>query len=223
MVVAVSTSPLFRPPAPTPRTTPAGALATIFALWRNPLEIWSQIHFEQPVLVGKSFLGVRAVVNDPKAVRRVFLDNSANYRKDALQLRILKPGLGTGLLTVEGESWRAQRRALAPLFSPRQVADFAPAMHRVAKVAAERLGAGRDGRVIEVGADMALTTLQVLEQTLFSQGLARDPSEFQRAVTGYFDTIGRIDPLDLIGAPPFLPRLGRLRGRGALTPRPGAE
>ena len=38
---------------------------------------------------------------------------------------------------------------------------------------------------------MALTTLEVLEQTLFSQGLARDASEFQRAVTSYFNTIGR--------------------------------
>ena len=49
-------------------------------------------------------------------------------------------------------------------------------------------------------------TLQVLEQTLFSEGLARDASEFQRAVTAYFNTIGRLDPLDLIGAPEFLPR-----------------
>ena len=217
MTVADAKSHLFRPPAPTPRSKPATPLETIYALWRNPLEVWSKAHFEKPVLIGKSFLGVRAVINDPAAVRRVFLDNAVNYRKDALQLRILRPGLGTGLLTVEGENWKSQRRALAPLFSPRQVADFAPAMHRVAKTAVERLQAGRDGRIIEIGEDMALTTLQVLEQTLFSQGLARDPSEFQRAVTGYFNTIGRVDPLDLIGAPQFLPRIGRLRGRESLA------
>ena len=56
----------------------------------------------------------------------------------------------------------------------------------------------------------------MLEQTLFSQGLGREPSEFQRAVTEYFDSFGRLDPLDLIGAPAFLPRFGRLRGRPAL-------
>ena len=56
----------------------------------------------------------------------------------------------------------------------------------------------------------------MLEQTLFSQGLGRDASEFQVAVTRYFDTIGRLDPLDLIGAPQFLPRFGRLRGRATL-------
>jgi len=62
-----------------------------------------------------------------------------------------------------------------------------------------------------------LITLQVLEQTLFSQGLGRDATEFQRAVTSYFDTFGRLDPLDLLGAPKFLPRLGRIRGRESLA------
>ena len=159
---------------------------------------------------------MRAVVNDPDAVRRVFLDNAANYRKDALQLRVLRPGLGTGLLTADGEDWRVQRRALAPLFSPRQVADFAPAMHRVARAAAARYAAARDGRVSDVAADMARVTLEVLEQTLFSQGLARGAEAFQQAVTRYFETFGRLDPLDLVGAPQFLPRFWRLRGRATL-------
>jgi cytochrome P450 len=210
-------SHLFRPPTPPRPDKPRGTFGTIYALWRNPLEIWSRVHFETPVLIGESFLGVRAVVNDPAAVRRVFLDNAANYRKDAQQLRILRPGLGTGLLTVDGDAWRAQRRAIAPLFSPRIVADFAPAMHRVARGAAARLRGGRDVRLVEVGEEMALTTLEVLEQTLFSGGLGRDPSKFQRAMTSYFNSIGRVDPLDLLGAPKFLPRLGKLRGRAPLA------
>ncbi len=217
MSVAVATSHPFRPPAPKPHDKPLGSLGMMYALWRNPLEIWSDAHFRLPVLMGRSILGLRAVVNDPKAVRRVFLDNAANYRKDALQLRLLRPGLGAGLLTVEGEAWRVQRRVLAPLFSPRQVAEFAPAMHRVARAAVERLHTRRDGAPHEIDAEMALTTLQVLEQTLFSEGLARDPSEFQRAVSKYFDTIGRVDPLDILGAPNFIPRIARWRGRDSLA------
>ncbi len=193
-----------------------GVWRMIMTLRRNPLEVWSRAHYEKPILIGRSILGDRAVVSDPAAVRRVFLDNAANYRKDALQLRVLGPGLGKGLLTVDGEDWRMQRRALAPLFSARQIPAFAPAMHRVAAAAAERLAPKRDGRVIDASVEMARLALEMLEQTLFSQGLGRDASEFQIAVTRYFDTIGRIDPLDLLGAPQFLPRLGRLRGRGTL-------
>jgi cytochrome P450 len=58
--------------------------------------------------------------------------------------------------------------------------------------------------------------LEVLEQTLFSQGLARGAEAFQQAVTRYFETFGRLDPLDLVGAPSFLPRLWRLRGGATL-------
>ena len=63
---------------------------------------------------------------------------------------------------------------------------------------------------------MARITLEVLEETLFSQGLGKDPGAFQHAMTRYLNTVGRLDPLDLLGAPAFVPRIGRLRGRGAL-------
>jgi cytochrome P450 len=216
MTAAVKASKLFVPPYPPRSDRPRGALSMILTLWRNPLEIWGKADFERPLAIGRSILGLRAASHDPAAVRRVFLDNAANYRKDELQLRILSPGLGNGLLTAEGESWRLQRRSLAPLFSPRHVADFAPATQRVAEATVERLGHRRDGAVTDVGELTSRMALQVLEQTLFSQGLGREPGEFQRAVTSYFDSFGRLDPLDLIGAPAFLPRLGRRRGRPAL-------
>jgi cytochrome P450 len=216
MTVASIPSAVFRPPKPVPHDGPIGVLQMILALRRNPLEIWSKAHYELPILMGRTILGDRAVVSEPAAVRRIFLDNVANYRKDALQLRVLGPGLGKGLLTADGEDWRAQRRALAPLFSPRQILGFAPAMHRVAAVAAERLAPRREGRVLDISQEMARITLEMLEQTLFSQGLGRDASQFQVAVSRYFETIGRIDPFDLLGLPQFLPRFGRLRGRATL-------
>jgi cytochrome P450 len=216
MPVASTASRLFVPPYPRRHDRPRGAISTILALQRNPIEIWCKADFERPVSVGRTILGLRGAAHDPAAVRRIFLDNAANYHKDDLQLRVLRPGLGDGLLTADGEDWRIQRRALAPLFSRRQVAEFAPAMQRAAQSAVERMSRRRDGAVTDVSEVMSRMTLEVLEQTLFSQGLGREPSAFQRAVTSYFETIGRVDPLDLLGAPAFLPRLRRLRGRGAL-------
>ena len=212
----IAVAPPFRPPFAPRNKRPLSAPRILAALARNPIEIWSDFHFEHRVLVGKTFFGWRAVVSDPAAVRRVFLDNVANYRKDAVQLRVLKPGLGSGLLTADGDSWKSQRRTLAPLFSPRQVASFAPAMHRVARAQAEAIASRHDGAVVEVQEEMSLAALKVLEQTLFSQGLAREASAFQKAVTRYMDTFGRIDPLDVLGAPDFLPRINRIRGQDAL-------
>jgi cytochrome P450 len=51
----------------------------------------------------------------------------------------------------------------------------------------------------------------VLERTIFSDGLGRRPDEVRRAMTTYFDTIGRIDPFDVLGLPDFVPRFTRLR------------
>jgi cytochrome P450 len=216
MLAAPSSSRLFVPPYPRRPRSPRGSFSTILALQRNPIEVWWEGDFERPVSIGSTIFGLRGAAHDPAAIRRIFLDNAANYRKDDLQLRILRPGLGNGLLTAEGEDWRVQRRALAPLFSPRQTAEFAPAVHQVGRAAVERMSRRRDGAVADVGAVMSRLTLEVLEQTLFSQGLGREPSAFQRAVSSYFETIGRIDPLDLLGAPDFVPRLRRRRGRSAL-------
>ena len=216
MNIAVA-APLFRPPSAPRNKKPLSALGILAALARNPVEIWSDVHFERRVLIGKTFFGYRAVISDPAGVRRVFLDNAVNYRKDAVQLRVLRPGLGSGLLTVDGEVWKAQRRSLAPLFSPRQVANFAPAMHRVARACVDGIAGRPDGAVIAADEEMGVAALKVLEQTLFSQGLAREASQFQQAVSRYFETIGRIDPLDVLGAPDFLPRIGRIRGKDSLA------
>src|SRR4028118_784369 len=112
-------APLFRPPAPKPRTEPLGTLAFLRAVRENPLATWMEEHFEEPVVAGEGSLGRMTVVNDPALIRHILLDNAANYRKDDLQIRILAPGLGRGLVTVEGEEWKLQRRPLAPPVPPR--------------------------------------------------------------------------------------------------------
>ena len=120
-----------------PRRTPLGLFAFLKAARDNPLTTWIDEHFEQPIVAGEGVLGRVTVLNDPAAIRHVLVDNAANYRKDDLQRRVLAPGLGNGLLTAEGEAWRLQRRTLAPLFNPRNVTSFVPAMME----ASERLRA----------------------------------------------------------------------------------
>jgi cytochrome P450 len=119
------------------------------------------------------------------AVRHVFVDNVANYRKDALQMRVLRPGLGTGLLTAEGDDWRVQRRALAPLFTPRMVAEFLQPMMQSADWLVQRWAPLREGRRIDLASEMSRVTLDVLERTIFPQGLTRDPAAFAKAMGAY--------------------------------------
>lgn len=205
----------FRPPAPIPREQRLGPIALIRALRDNPLETWTAPFFEQLVAADDLPFGRAIVISDPGAIQRVLLDNAANYRKDTLQRRIISKGLSNGVLTAEGEQWRGQRRMLAPLFARRRIQSFAPAMMRVADTYTERWSS-REGEVIDMAAEMTRITLDVLQRTIFSDGLGHDIEQFRSAMRTYFDTIGRIDPFDLLGLPDFIPRWTRFSVRGAV-------
>ncbi|KMO17423.1 cytochrome P450 [Methylobacterium platani] len=205
----------FRPAVPRPRTEPMGLFAFLRAARANPLTTWYEEHFEQPIVTGEGALGRVTVVSEPAAIRHVLVDNAGNYRKDDLQRRVLAPGLGNGLLTAEGDEWRLQRRTLAPIFSPRHVAGFEAAMADAAARLARRLKK-RDGQSVDAALEMTRVTLDVLERTIFTHGLAREPDALGRAITRYFEALGPIDPLDVFGMPDWLPRIGRIKARPAL-------
>jgi cytochrome P450 len=204
------------PPAPKPQASPLKPIALIRTLKRNPLECWAAQHFEQPIVAGGLPIGHVLLVHEPTAIRRVLLDNSANYRKDHLQRRVLSAGLSQGLLSAEGEQWRLQRRVLAPIFARKAVMDFTSAMMEAAEALIHRWSNLGDGTTIDVAAEMARVTLGVLERTIFSDGFGSDAEDVRAAMATYFNTIGKISPLDLLGVPNFIPRLSRLRVRPTL-------
>jgi cytochrome P450 len=203
------------PPAPLPLDAPLGRFSSIWALRRNPIEIWTRAHFESPIVVGPSIFGTIAVINDPAAIRRVLVDNAANYPKDAFQKRALGPALRDGLLEAEGEDWRVQRRTLAPLLAPRAVSSFVPAINAAAEDMIARLLRLDADQTVDIQLEMARVTLDVLGRTIFSDGLGCDFDKIASAVSRMVATIGRFDPLDILGFPDWVPRLGKLGGRPA--------
>jgi len=206
-----------RVPGPQPRLRPLGGLALLRALRANPIGIWTRRHYEESVVLARTIIGPVCVVSDPAAICHVLVDNAANYRKGVLQTRVLRPGLGNGLLTAEGASWRQQRRALAPAFTPRLVEGFQPAMAGVAGKLLARWRDLPDGTLIDVAREMAHVTLEVLGRTIFSDGLASEPQTLAQAVTRYLDTLGRVHPFDALDLPAFIPRLGRQGGAASLA------
>ncbi|TXN82090.1 cytochrome P450 [Methylobacterium sp. WL8] len=204
----------FRPPVPAPRRTAMGLFAFLKAARQNPITTWMEDHFTAPVVAGDGAMGRITVVSDPALIRYLLVENVGNYRKDDLQRRVLAPGLGNGLLSAEGDAWKLQRRTLAPIFSARTVQGFSDAMNASGAKLARRL-ARRDGTRVDVALEMTRVTLDVLERTIFTQGLPGDPDALGRAITRFLEAVGPIDPLDVFGVPDFVPRLGRLRARPA--------
>lgn len=201
-----------RPPAPLPRARSLGPLALLRVLAANPLEAWTEAHFNEPIVLGGLPFARVAVISEPAAIRRVLLDNCKNYEKDWLQRRVLSAGLAGGLLTAERRQWRSQRRALAPLFARRNVANYANFMVETAHALAARLKQ-HDGQTVDMAVEITRVTLGVLERTIFSDGFGLDPEEIRRGMRSYFEAVGRIDLFDVLGIPKMLPGLARLKAQ----------
>ena len=84
--------------------------------------------YEQEIMERRILWRRNLVVSAPEAVKHILLDNVENYRKSALTRRLLEPGLGQGLLTSEGETWRRHRRIMAPAFARPSLQRFTPMM-----------------------------------------------------------------------------------------------
>ncbi len=208
----------FVPPAPVPRTTPPTRLQIIRTVMNNPLELWGEPSFTLPWIMTKFFNERSLIVNDPGLVRHVLVDNAANYRMATIRQLILRPILQDGLLTAEGEIWRRSRKAMAPVFTPRHARGFARQMlARSEGFVSRYAAAGPAGAVHEISRDMTELTFEILSETLFSGEVAGQEAEFAHDVDRLLSTMGRIDPLDLLKAPAWVPRLWRLRGRGVLA------
>jgi cytochrome P450 len=168
----VETVPPFVPAAP-PRPAHAPPLWKMFVgeLARNPVAACCQEDFRELYATRPILNLTYHAVSDPEGVRRVLLDNHANYVKPGLLGRVL-PGLQDGLFGADGEAWRSQRKLMAPVFTPAAVADFMPVFSDVARRSAQAWTPG----VVDVARTATRATFEIIGEALFSSehGLSSD-------------------------------------------------
>jgi cytochrome P450 len=205
----------FIPPAPKPRTKPPSLLGMLRIVYRNPLELWGEPSYNEPwILIPAGVGGPLLVANDPGLIRHVLVDNATNYKMARVRQLLLKPILREGLLTAEGQGWKRSRKAMAPVFTPRHITGFAKPMLTRSREFVKRY---EGATATDIARDMTAITYDILAETLFSNEIAGEHGSFEHQVDRLLETMGRVDPLDLLGAPAWLPRLTRLRGRRVLA------
>jgi cytochrome P450 len=151
-----------------PPAKPLSFLRQLRAAGGNSYETLPLIVYEEPIHQQKSLFGRMLMVNDPEGVRRVLVDNVANYPKNALENRFFTAMFGEGLLSSEAAKWRTHRKVMAPAFDPRSVTAYAAEMSRTTQEFAGRWDALADDVEVDITEEMKALTLRIICRTMFS-------------------------------------------------------
>lgn len=115
------------------------------------------------------FLNVAVcLVSHPDGIEYVLVKNQANFLKSR-DYRALRPMLGNGLLTSEGDFWQAQRKLIQPAFRHENIASYAQTM---LDSASAMIAGWRDGETRDIHADMMSLTLEIVAKCLFGSDVS---------------------------------------------------
>ena len=199
-----------------------GDLRLMKAMLRNPLDSLPAEAFTAPMLRSAS-LGRDVVhVMAPELVQAALNGAAAHMDKGESVRRPLGAALGDGLLTAEGDEWRWQRRAIAPVFRANGLDRFLPAMIANAEAARDRLRTLPPDNVIAVNHEMMRLTFDIIVETMLSGTKGFDANEVEAEVTEYLRLTRWSSLAALIGLPEWAPYPGKRRSAalaGALRRR----
>ncbi|GAA0905614.1 MULTISPECIES: cytochrome P450 [Streptomyces violaceusniger group] len=130
-------------------------------------------------------------VTEPEAVRRVLVENNGNYVRGPLyeQFGVV---MGKGLLTTDGEFWRAHRRAVQPVFLKNAITDIIPNIIRATEEMLdtwERKAAA--GEPVDLMTDMLRLTLVTLSRSLFAYDIKPDSALLKTIVDDVVEVMFR--------------------------------
>ena len=213
MSVAHSVSlPVLAGSAPPPKTSPS-IIKQVFSPAPNQFETLPQIAYEEFVWESKNLFGHNFVISDPAGVKRVLVDNVANYPKTEQETKMLGAIVGEGLLVSQGEKWKSHRRLMSPSFDFKSIISYSPAMVATADKFGNAWTAKGRGAVVDIAEEMTNLTLEVISNTMFSADGGILGELVDRSLRKMGDAIdfNILDILPVIGPPRMKRKMARIR------------
>ena len=196
LAAALARAPVV-PAAPKPATEVLPLWRTILQLQRNAISTWGEPAYELDIF-SRPFMGRSSfLVNHPEGIKRVLVDNHANYGRTPAGIRILRPIIGDGLFLAEGADWKHQRRTTAPAFAPRSLDVAAAHIARVAEETVAEL-AERGTGAVDLLRVVQRLALEVAGRSFFSQGMHEHGAAVRAAFERYGSKLARPSFLDFL-------------------------
>lgn len=154
--------------APVPPEKPLSLIQLMRVARDNVIAGIPAAAYLEPIYELKHAFGRMFIVSDPAGVKRILLDNAANYPKAAISSRIMSAAFGDGLLTSDGEKWRKHRRIMAPSFDHRSIIAYTPAMVETIASFIEKWDHFAPNTQIDIDSEMTELALRIISRTMFS-------------------------------------------------------
>ncbi|MBA3823181.1 MAG: cytochrome P450 [Ktedonobacterales bacterium] len=160
-----------------PRKKPL--VGSTFDFSRDPLGFVTQLQrdYGDAATVPMLRRGKMVMLFSPMYVRyvltehpRIFTSREFNYSLERL--------LGDGLLSIDGDFHRSQRRLVQPAFHRKRIDSYAQTMTQHTE---EMLATWQLGQTLDLAAEMQALTLRIVAKTLLSVDLQHDSNELARA------------------------------------------
>jgi cytochrome P450 len=156
---------------------------------RNPLRSLPRAVYEEAIVTYGRKRPLVAWVTGPELIEHILVKRTDVFVKTRLDKRVLRPLIGTGLLTADGEHWRWQRKLASPLFRPNDVMAYVPTIVAAAQEQLERWRAKGTTHVAPIDLDMTNTTFAVIARTILAGIDEGEAAEIQRTGHAYIQPI----------------------------------
>ncbi len=182
---------------------------------RNPPEYFLQVARRYGGVVTLSPQRI-FLVTHPDYVKHVVQDNHTNYIKGPWY-KVLKPLMGDGLFSSDGELWKRQRRLVQPAFQRKHHPMMAGIIGDATGSMLQRWEANASrGEAIDARGEIILLTLEILLRTMFSGDLIGYEQELREAVIEYERHMDLVSAVNSVKLPAWFPTTGRRRFQGAV-------
>lgn len=133
------------------------------------------------------FTGV--LFNKPEHIQSILVQHTYTFDKGQALHQILRPIIGDGLISSEGDFHRRQRKLMAPAFQPRQIANYAEIIGHYGE---KSLQTWADGAVIDLIQQMSSITMSVIGKTLFGADVFSATDELGAAMLTAFEYVSHV-------------------------------
>lgn len=162
---------------PGPKVKPL--IADTLDFGSNPLRFVTKMHQQYGKAATVHFIGGVTIVMffTPNAVRYILAEHPRDFTSNVFNAT-LEPLLGKGLLTIDGDLHRQQRRLVQPAFHKRRIESYATIMTDHTN---DLLATWKHGETRDMLHEMQTLTMRIVTKTLFDVDLTRDDEHLSKA------------------------------------------